>query len=268
MILSSHGIIGSQIVQFSGLLDTYTGAAAAYSLRLLSTSYTGYAIKVRRASDNTEQDIGFSNNELDTTSLASFCSGTDGFVTTWYDQSGNGRNATQATAADQPKIYDSSTGVITENSKPAIKFLSNKLETTIFTSSSQPITRMFVGKSIAATNDFIDGSALNRGFTGNNGGINRLFAGTIFDTGTFLTTQQLFYGLFNGASSEIVVNGVSQGTGNAGASGLDQVILGSHPTVRIVDLDGTMQEVIVYASNQNTNRTGIETNINDFYSIY
>jgi hypothetical protein len=78
----------------------------------------------------------------------------------------------------------------------------------------------------------------------------------------------LFYGLFNGASSEIVVNGTLQGTGNAGAGGLDKVILGSHPTVRTVDLDGTMQEAIIYPSNQNTNRTGIEDNINDFYSIY
>ena len=30
--------------------------------------------------------------------------GFDAFVTTWYDQSGNGRNATQATAASQPQI--------------------------------------------------------------------------------------------------------------------------------------------------------------------
>ena len=249
------------------LLDTYSGAAAAYSLRLLRSAYTGDAIRVRRASDNTEQDIGFVDNELDTSALTTFCSGTDGFVKTWYDQSGNGYDATQATLIDQPQIV-SSGSVILENGKPTIKFLNNKLQTTIFTLSAQPITRMFVGKSNSATADFIDGSASNRGFSGGNGGINRLFAGTILDTGTFLTTQQLFYGLFNGASSEIVVNGVSQGTGNSGTGGLDQVVLGSHPTVRIVDLDGTMQEAIVYASNQNTNRTGIQDNINDFYSIY
>jgi hypothetical protein len=85
MILATHGIIGSQITQFVGLLDTYSGAAAAYSLRLLRSAYTGDAIRVRRASDNTEQNIGFVNNELDTSSLTSFCSGTNGFVTTWYD---------------------------------------------------------------------------------------------------------------------------------------------------------------------------------------
>jgi hypothetical protein len=32
--------------------------------------------------------------------------GNDGHVSTWYDQSGNGNNATQATPASQPKIVD------------------------------------------------------------------------------------------------------------------------------------------------------------------
>jgi type III restriction enzyme len=44
------------------LLDQYSGAAAAYSLRKLSTSYSGSAIRVRRSSDNAEQNIGF--NEI------------------------------------------------------------------------------------------------------------------------------------------------------------------------------------------------------------
>jgi hypothetical protein len=79
----------------SGLLADYPGAAAAYSLRLLDTDYTGSAVRVRRASDNAEQDIGFDGNgDLDTTALATFCSGTDGFVKTWYDQA-NSNDATQ-----------------------------------------------------------------------------------------------------------------------------------------------------------------------------
>jgi hypothetical protein len=98
-------------VAFTGLLNDYSGAAAAYSLRLLDNTYTGDAIVVRRASDNTTQAIGFVNNELDTTSLESFCSGTDGFVTTWYDQSGNGFDATQTTAGSQPQIVSSGTSL-------------------------------------------------------------------------------------------------------------------------------------------------------------
>ena len=85
------------------LLDTYTGAAAAYSLRKLRTLYTGDAIRVRRSSDNTEQDIGFSTYSvsLDTVSLLAFAGTGDAFVKTWYDQSGNSNDATQTTTVNQ-----------------------------------------------------------------------------------------------------------------------------------------------------------------------
>ena len=62
------------------LPDDYPGAAAAYSLRKLDKDYAGNAIRVRRSNDNTEQDIGFSGNELDTTSLKSFVGSNDGAV--------------------------------------------------------------------------------------------------------------------------------------------------------------------------------------------
>jgi len=106
----------------SYLLDDYSGAAAAYSLRQLSSSYSGNAIKVRRASDNAEADINFVNGELDTTGLANHCGSSDGFVSVWYDQSSNTRNATQTAAANQPKIYDGTTGVVTRNGKPFVMF--------------------------------------------------------------------------------------------------------------------------------------------------
>jgi hypothetical protein len=93
------------------LLDVYTGAAAAYSLRKRRTAYTGSAIRVRRSNDNTEQDIGFVGVDLDTASLKTFVgAGNNGFVTIWYDQSGNtGRNATQTTAFNQPRIVTAGT---------------------------------------------------------------------------------------------------------------------------------------------------------------
>lgn len=54
------------------LLDSYSGAGVAFSLRKLKSDYAGSAIRVRRSSDNTEQDIGFVGNQLDTASLHSF----------------------------------------------------------------------------------------------------------------------------------------------------------------------------------------------------
>ena len=56
----------------SFFLDTFTGASLGLSLVRLRKEYTGFCIKVRRSSDNAEQDIGFSNDVLDTASLLSF----------------------------------------------------------------------------------------------------------------------------------------------------------------------------------------------------
>ncbi len=155
MILSTHGIVGSQITQFVGLLDLYPSAAAAYSLRKLRSAYTGSAIRVRRASDNTEQDIGFVGEDLNTSALTTFCSGTNGFVKTWYDQSGNGYDATQATAANQPQIV-SSGSVITTNGKASLKFDGSNdnllLSSTITLATSQEFSTFHIEKKFSEAN--------------------------------------------------------------------------------------------------------------------
>ena len=100
--------------------DIFSDAEGLYSLRELGTEPN--AIRVRRASDNAEANIGFSSGDLNTTVLTAFCSGTDGFVTTWYDQSGNGYHLTQTSLAYQPKIYDTVSGVLSFNGKPAMLY--------------------------------------------------------------------------------------------------------------------------------------------------
>jgi len=77
----------------TALLDSYSGASAAYSLRNLSSAYTGPLIRVRRSNDNVERDIyGTFRGDLDLAALTSFVGANSGFVTTWYDQSGIGDN--------------------------------------------------------------------------------------------------------------------------------------------------------------------------------
>ena len=96
--------------------------AAAYGLRRLYSLWTGASIIVQRSSDDAQADIGFTaNGDLDTVALLAFVGSGNGFITTWYDQSGNGRHATQSTAANQPRIV--SNGVIeTQNGRPALFF--------------------------------------------------------------------------------------------------------------------------------------------------
>lgn len=117
-------IINPYVFSASGslILDLFApGAGNAYSVRKLRTAYAGSCIRVRRSSDNTEQNIGFSGNALDTTALLSFVGAGNGFVTTWYDQSTNGVDVTQATTTLQPRIVNSGS-VDTENGLPALLF--------------------------------------------------------------------------------------------------------------------------------------------------
>jgi len=100
-----------------------SGATAAYSLRQLKSSATK-AVRVREDNGNTETDIGFSGGTLDETALLNHCGSNNGFVTKWYDQSGNGNDASNSTASAQPQIV-SSGSVIKENGKPALQFGAN-----------------------------------------------------------------------------------------------------------------------------------------------
>lgn len=71
-------------------LPTADSPTFAWSLWKRNSSYTGSCIRVRRSSDNTQQDIGFrGDNFLDTSALLSFVGAGSGFVTTFYGQFGN-----------------------------------------------------------------------------------------------------------------------------------------------------------------------------------
>lgn len=103
-------------------LTRSTPAAVAYSLRLLSTTYPGAAIRVRRDNDNSTKDIGFHiNGGLDTVALKSFVGVNNGYVVTWYDQSGSGNDAKQTDNSKQPIIVKA--GVIERvSTHPAVYF--------------------------------------------------------------------------------------------------------------------------------------------------
>lgn len=104
------------------LLDQVPGAVAAYSSRKLRTAYAGSALRVRRFSDNAEQDIGFSAGLLDTAALVAFVSGGGGYVSKWYDQSGGGNDLIQTTASSQPQVAASGAVLVGPNSRPKLDF--------------------------------------------------------------------------------------------------------------------------------------------------
>jgi hypothetical protein len=287
---------------FDYLLDDYSGAAAAYSLRLLDSTYSGNAIKVRRASDNTEQDIGFVDNELDTASLETFCSGTDGFVTTWYDQSGNGVDATQTTASGQPKIVSSGSTLL-RGGKPSMQF--DGVNDNFVTSQNNPFT--YTGgvsmihasyKNATSYKDYETILSAN----GNGNTVEKMAfgygdqsqspkptivtdiwqpSGIQYD-GTIGTNERHLIGFYisnwsthrSTGLSNLRLNGSDLTTKTYGSNnplnlGTNHIKIGVFlETLTQSFFAGEIQEVIAYASDKNSDRVGIETNINDFYTIY
>lgn len=287
----------SGIVQNSrfkpALLDVFPNAAAAYSLRKLRTAYTGSAIRVRRSNDNAEQDIGFTVSlELDESALTTFVGANNGFVVTWYDQSGNGYDATQATAANQPQIV-SSGSVISKGIRPSLDF--NGTSNYLFYNSN------FLGGSAGsgfAVSSFDNATRAAReiiyGMQDTSGGrydflITRQSSSPLVGTtangidfyveadfqpsvvAVANTNQKLYSNIYeNNVIRNTYINGVQEFSGGSNLGNLDDgtdFYIGAD-IVNSNWIDGKIQEIVIYGTNQSLNRTGIETNINDYYAIY
>jgi hypothetical protein len=261
MILGINGIIASSISGAAPLLlDLYPGAASAYSVRKLRNAYAGSAMRVRRASDNAEQNIGFVAGNLDTTSLTTFCAGTNGFVTTWYDQSGNARNATQTTAANQPQIV-SAGSVYLENGKPIIKRQSVDSRMSLgFAGGIDTWTFNVIKNDVNLTilfNNFGDNSQFYAASQDSNLSSPNTGVAAIYSDGSLLvspTRGSLYTDFLNQSLCTLTSNLTTLnpiGFGYTSVFGMYQ-----------------MQECVIYLTNQLTNRTGIESNINTYYAIY
>ena len=263
------------------LLDTYSGAAAAYSVRKLDKDYTGNCMRIRRASDDAETDIGFdSSGDLDTSAISTHGGSSSCFVVTWYDQSGNSNNATQSTPGGQPQIYNG-TAVITENGKPAVDFrYRNALPTDSLTfTDTNPKTVFAVGINDDASNVnteyFMLGGtstayskiSFNRTYANDRSAVVNAASGILVEFGTAIdTTQKLVYASNDGTTQEIAVNGATAVT----ATGtIDDVnMIGGHRGLSYFSLMGKAQEIIIWTTDESSNRTGIESDINGYFSIY
>lgn len=270
-----HRLISSmsKTPPYVGLLDTYTNAKAAYSLRRLSSTYTGAAIRVRRSSDSTTLDVGFNaDGTLNTSAMLSFVGAGNGFVSIWYDQSGNGYNLSQVASANQLRIV--SAGVIDVlNGKPSIYNSGDVfrfMKVSFGANLTQPNTYFHLGSHTNANAYVLDNFATSRSaIYQNSNSTLRLFANTDL-TLTYtpnISTQRLIFAMANSTTSRLGVNGAAGVTGNAGTGTMDGITLSAN-YLNAATMVMNHQELIVFNSNQLTNRTGIESNINSYYSTY
>ena len=207
------------------------------------------------------------------------------FVDEWKDQSGNANDATQATHGSQPQIHDGTvnTDLITENGKPAIDFDNfGSVLVAPNASSLQIIGDLFAHVVTAGVNEtslgplftkrvadnqreyelrfnsdtqvkYLD-SANNKTYSISSSSNQRLFvlkrisntSAQLFENGTSISTQAL------SGTQSITTAGLALGGREDGQ----------------FNLDGTLQEIVLWPSQQTGNRTAIEENINSEYLIY
>lgn len=219
---------------------------------------------------NSSQESNWDNIETNTRQYYNVYQ-QNGYVVKWYDQSGNGRDAEQTTAANQPKIIDS--GVL----QAGVKFgetMNTKLSliyrifdpVTLYAAFSTLVETPFpyiVGNSVGSTGDF-----MLLGFVNSTDVIRAFGPPGVFMTynigsflGEFLTTT-----VFDSVNSELKINGSQVATGIlSGTSVRAELNIGSNNKAG-AEFSGLLYEIVLYENNMNSN--DIETNINNHYNIY
>ena len=285
------------------VLQIAPNAAAAYSLRSL-TGGDPKVVRVRRdtgggAGDNDEED--FTVSGISSGALVNFVgAGNDGFVETWYDQSGNGRDSTNLTAVQQPIIVDA--GVFQDGLKFTHTDTTNGKRLLVPRTAAelgQAFALVYVGKvteSDTSFNNLLGGTRGVQTFaTGTTGISIKSSAGSVAfvnETGTsssinstssttttlnedfvaFATYEDAASGpeltfqvdagnqFFALGSSYVTTSTKDIGIMNATASN------GSYRTQE--SPTGICREVLVYDTHQGDNRVALVDNINNQYNLF
>lgn len=295
------------------ILDLFPSAHHAYSLRKLRTAYTGFCLRIRRTTSTptvttTTVDLAFDSNgtislnsaityvsgtATTATNLGQFCASVVNgyanpdlvntnqniFVVTWFDQSGNGKNPTQGTAGNQPKIVNVG-NLETSGGKVTVRFTrasSTRLNITDTTANINNMSSYYVGAFASTTSGqigyTISGSATTSMFyfpylaINISAGYGASLNAIQLDAGT-TTDRRLYELLAPSPLNSAVVQGWSNGVDKATfalASGASNTIqLGARGTSFF--LDGYIQEIISWQTN--ANRLEKEININNYWTIY
>jgi len=273
--------------------DTYTGAITPKNLLLgyfAGPYFKGLIYDVRHYSDaagttlvnsyngygNTNADwedqVGSGDGIVVGTPALFSGQGFDAFVTTLYDQSGNGRDATQATAASQPQIVANGVVVTDSNGNATISFDGINDYLTMNSLAVSESTAFVVGDGATNTETYYQIGTANQVsalFVQNPSIYGRSATPTRDITATRPTAGiKLFSHLSLNTRGQLWQNGSSLGsnetditiptssTGTIGGLNSSTYLLG-----------GNIGEIVIYASDQSANRAAIESKIAERYGI-
>lgn len=264
------------LMPYSGACDVVANPRAWWGLRACGAANLNgatKAINIRRASDNSTTDVVIlTSGFLDTASANAFCASTTCYVTKFYDQSGNGTDLSQATAANQPSLTFGCLGAF-----PCIHFAgAQRLFSAAIAAIPQPLSYSAVAErtgNLTAYNAIVSGGGSPYAEMGFNNAANTvyLYAGNVAPTAN--ATDNIWHSLnsvFNDSANATVMNvdgadtSLASGTGTGTTTELDMGSRsdGTNP------LTGNIAEVGVWASGLTAgNRSSVSTDQHAAYGF-
>ena len=290
-IMIKDGLSGSALSDFpSGYLvssGVWTDFSFSYTATASGNQRINFGIS-SLASNPTSSSTGSTGDIFYISDLKFVETTSNGFVRTWYDQSvtdqgggtGTGNHATQATAANQPKIVSDGSlntagGLLFDGSNDELSVSGEP----VITAASGGTYSAFSVQTVAA--DGSEAGYLYGNASASNG--SSLYASATKFTLTNKSAatldniarsagQNLLSAVYNNGDAGLLVNGSGTMT-DAGtydfSAGSSDFIIGNRNggTVAATFLAGTINEIIIYNSNQTDNRGAFEANIAEHYSI-
>jgi hypothetical protein len=257
------------------------------SVRKVNPAYNGPCMRVRRSSDNAEQDIYFTNaGNLDTASLQLFTGSHNAFVTKWYDQSLNAYHVEQNNSFLQPQIVSGGSILLSDNGLPAITFTDDFLQ-----NSNLQITPSFSSLTVAATTSLIQDENNNYIFNQGSfadGKIKGLFfeddsdiaaangfsSQTVVPSSLLLNNSYLFSYVYNESDQEsrIFVDSALKNTSalpSSGSADNQPLVIGKNSSMNNGYVSMTVQEIRIYNRVlTDLSRQSIEANINSYFNLF
>jgi hypothetical protein len=198
-----------------------------------------------------------------------------GFVDTWYDQSGNGNDAEQATAGSQPKIVSAgsliSKGLDFDGTDDFLQ-----LDAALGATNAQSIFGVVELDALDGSNELIldnrDGSGDGSTYFAASNQFRYLFDSNSPLAQLSASTDTSLVSAFK-TSSDVAI-GIDGGTLDT-ASNTETLSVTTAPRIGsrsfssgALFFSGEIAELVLYNTDKSADRTAVETNINSHYSIY
>ena len=256
------------------LLDFYPCDGYAYSLQKIKSTIN-YVIRVQRSSDNSQKD--FKAKEITNGTLTNWVGGSNnGFVKTWYDQSGNNRNLTFLNLTN---LIVKNGLLLIDNGTPYIEYTGNTTKndyslsnTSGLNSTNASLFTTYNSNDTTAGMVFQSGNVSGSTFVGSlqlgsSASIYESSGSPICRVNSILLTPQTRANLHSKIvlNKDVLVSFVNVNFSSAhytGNKSLPYVY-----TTNAVSQSLKAKEFIVYNSDQSANRINIENDIKSRYNI-